>query len=318
MDPERDRGRDAAHPTELTPLAWKDIAVRVARSLIADRISLISAGVAFFGLLAIFPGIAFCMAVAGLITDPATIVAQMDAASHLLPHDVAKILVDQAREVAGAEGGKLGVTAVIGLVIALYSASRGTDSIVEGLNVAYNETEKRGVLKRFALVLFLTVCLVLGTVTALLLTAVLPALLRVFGTGTTMETIIDLSRWPILLLCVVLGLSLLYRIGPSRRKAKWRWLSPGATFACVLWLAASYGFSFYVENFGSYNETFGAIAGVVILLLWLWISAFIVLLGAEVDGEMEAQTRKDTTVGPDRPMGQRGAYKADHLGKATG
>lgn len=312
------RHRNARSPLSIPFRGWKDIVLRVKDAVARDHVTLIAAGVAFYLLLSLFPAIAAALAIAGLVIDPQTLVQQLEAAGEILPDEASDIIIGQAQDVAGAQGGGLGLAAALSIAIALWSASRGTRSLIEGLNVAFDETEKRGFLKLTATTLGVTICIIIAAVVALLITAVLPVMLGLFGGGTVVATLIDWARWPVLALFLIVGLGLFYRIGPSRRAATWRWLTPGAAIACLLWIAASVGFSVYVSSFGTYNETFGALGGVVVLLLWLWISAFIILLGAEIDGEIEAQTRHDTTIGEDRPMSERGAAKADKLGERRG
>ncbi|MCX7568196.1 YihY/virulence factor BrkB family protein [Sulfitobacter sp. F26169L] len=312
------RGRNADVPTEITVKGWKDIILRVKDEMAADHVGLIAAGIAFYALLAIFPAITALMALGGLILEPADVTAQLKSLTEMIPKEAAQIILDQAVAVAGSEQTGLGVAFVIGLLLAIYSASKGMGSLMEGLNVAYDEEETRGFIKKTLWTLGLTVFLILGLILGLLAALAVPAMLNFLALPDWLETILALSRWVILALMTVVGLAVLYRYGPSRDDAEWKWLSLGAIAACVIWIAASVAFSIYVRNFGSYNESFGSMAGVIILLMWLWISAFIVLMGAELNAEVEAQTTSDTTVGPDEPMGSRGAEKADKLGDARG
>ena len=311
------RGRHADHPAEIPPKGWKDILFRVKDELASDNAGLIAAGIAFYGLLALFPAIAALVALAGLITEPVVVANQLDSLVATLPPSASEIVMGQITSVAGADEGGLGIAALIGLLIAIWSASKGVDTMVTGLNVAYDEEEERGFIKRKLVVLGLTLALLVGLLLGLGVTAAIPGLLAYLGDYPLLETIAQWARWPILLMLAALGITLLYRWGPSRDPAKWRWLTPGSIVATLLWVAGSFAFTFYVENFGSYNETFGTLGGVVILLTWMWLSAFVILLGAELDSEMEAQTRADTTVGPREPMGRRGAEKADKLGESV-
>jgi len=281
-----------------------------------DHVGLIAAGVAFYGLLAIFPAITALMALSGLVVEPIEIARQLELIKSVVPQEASLIILEQAESVAGARNTGLGFAVAISLALSLYSVSRGIASMMEGLNVAYGETEKRGFFQlkilTFALALVLVLALIMGLVSALLL----PAVFSIAQLPVWLETAFSALRWLVMALLTVTGLSLVYRFGPSRANAKWKWITPGAVLACLLWMAASYGFSVYVANFGSYNKTFGSLAGVIILLMWLWMSAYIVLFGAELNGEMEAQTRKDSTTGKPQPMGMRGAVKADILGRS--
>ncbi|MCQ0969512.1 YihY/virulence factor BrkB family protein [Paracoccus sp. TK19116] len=310
------RGRHADKPTQIPAKGWKDIALRVKDELSSDHVGLIAAGVAFYALLALFPAVTALMALAGLVLEPPEVTAQLESLTAMMPKDAAQIVLDQAVAVAGSEQAGLGVAFVIGLGLALYSASKGMSSLMEGLNVAYDEDEERGFVSKTIWTLGLTLFLIVGLVLGLVAAVALPAILDFLSLPNWLTTVLALSQWVILAVLTVSGLAVIYRYGPSRENAEWRWLSPGAIAACIIWLIASVAFSIYVGNFGSYNESFGSMAGVIILLMWLWISAYIILLGAELNAEMEAQTAEDTTSGKDQPMGKRGAEKADHLGDA--
>lgn len=312
------RGRMAETPTQIPAAGWKDILLRVKNEISADHIGLIAAGVAFYGLLAVFPGIAAVMAIAGLVTDPAVVSEQLDNLAAVMPQDAADIIIGQAQEVAGGEQAGLGLAAVIGILLAIWSASAAMSSMMEGLNVAYDETEERGFVKRTMWRLLLTLGVIVGLFITVAVIVVLPILLAFFPLGDAAELAVTILRWPLVGIVAVIGLAILYRYGPSRARPQWKWVTPGALVATVLWLIGSVAFAIYVRNFGSYQETFGTLGGAVILLMWMWISAYIVLLGAELDSEMEAQTRHDTTTGTAMPMGARGAVKADALGEALG
>ena len=306
-------GEFATAPHRIPARGWLRILRRAWSEAGRDHVSLIAAGVAFYGLLALFPAITALMAISGLVLEPEQVTAQIERLSGLMPEGAADIILGQAVEVAGSQETGLGIAALLGLALALYSASKGVASLIEGLNIAYDEEETRGFIGLTALKLILTVFLIFGMVAALGATVIVPGVLAFVQLGAATELLIGFVRWALLLVLTVLGIAVLYRYAPDRRAARWAWLTPGAAMACAAWIAASVGFSFYVSNFGNYNESFGALAGVVVLLMWLWISAFVLLLGAEVNAEAEAQTRTDTTVGPGRPMGGRGAVKADEL-----
>ncbi len=310
------RGRDAEHPTDIPVKGWTDIAFRLKDRIGEDRIGLIAAGCAFYGLLAIFPAITAMMALAGLVAQPDILTDKLETVSTLMPEAAAEIVIGQAVEVAGSNDGGLGLAVILGLIIAIYSASKGMASVMQGLNVASGEEETRGFVRLTLVKLALTVGMIVGFLASVFVLVALPALLSFLPWDGVTEATVSVLRWPFLIVLVILGLSALYRWGPSREPAKWRWITPGAVLATFLWLVGSLGFSLYVSNFGSYNETFGALGGVIILLTWLWLSAFIVLLGAEVDAEIEAQTRKDSTKGNPAPKGSRGAVKANELGEA--
>ncbi len=310
------RGRHARKPSDIPSKGWRDIVLRVWEELTADHVSVVSAGVAFFGLLALFPAIAALMSITGLFMDPATIESQLETVASVLPRNAASILQEQTRSVASNSETGLGLAAIVGVILSLYGASKGMRTLMEGMNIAYDEEEKRGYVKEYAVSFFLTLILVVGLLIALAVTVVVPALLGTLGLPEAIVTAVEWGRWPLLALFTVAGLAVLYRYGPSRENPEWRWVTWGSVIATILWIAGSIGFSIYVRNFGSYNESYGALGGVIILLTWLWLSAFIVLLGAEINSEMEHQTEQDTTTGPDLPRGDRGAVKADEVARS--
>ncbi len=307
------RGRDALRPQEIPRPGWRDILWRVYQSMTDDHVSIVAAGCAFFGMLALFPAIASLVSIAGLVLDPDAVESQISAVATALPEDAASILTDQAKKVASGGAG-LGLAAILGLLLALYSASAGVKTLMEGLNIVYQEKESRGFVKRNLVGLALTLLLIAGVLMAFGTVIVAPAVMANVGLGQTVEAWITYARWPIMAVVVAIGLSVIYRQAPSRARPQWRWVLPGAVAATLVWTLFSILFSLYVGNFGSYNETYGALGGVIILLTWMWLSAFIVLMGAELNAEMEHQTARDSTAGPEKPMGDRGAVKADTLG----
>jgi membrane protein len=311
-----DRGRGARGVTEIPAKGWLDILKRVLGEISRDNVMLIAAGVAFYGLLALFPAVTATMAIAALFLDPSQVTTQLEGLTQVVPPAVAELVLEQAVELAGSQEGGLSFAAVIGLGIALWSASAGVGALMQGVNVAYDERETRGFFKLKAITLGMTLLLIVGVIVVAGIMLVLPVALNFLAFAPAMETLIQWLAYLPMGLLIVAGVTLLYRFGPDRAPAKWRWLTPGALVASILWLLASIAFSVYVQNFGSYNETFGSLAGVIVALLWMWISAVVILAGAELNSEAEAQTARDTTKGPREPMGHRGAVKADNLGEA--
>lgn len=303
-------GRGARTPWRIPGAGWRDILWRVKDQVSADHVTIVSAGVAFFGLLALFPAIASLVAIAGLVMDPSQITGQIETLAAALPENAAEIVRSQARQVAGAGGTGAGIGAALGILFSLYSASKGMKSLIEGMNIAYDETEDRGFVVLNLVALGLTFVLIAGALIALSAALAAPALLGSLGLGAGMQTVLAWGRWPLLAILAMLGLAVVYRVGPSRKAPRWRWVSPGALLATVLWIVASVGFSIYVGNFGRYNETYGTLGGVIVLLIWLWLSALAVLLGAEVNAEAERQTRRDTTTDT------QDAAKADTPGRS--
>lgn len=316
MNTKQNRGRRAEQPLDLPAKGWKDVLLRTKDELSADNVSVLAAGIAFFGLLALFPAIAAIILIAGLVTDPMMIEQQIEQFAAGLPENAAQILEGQAQKVAAGGNTTLGWAALGSILFALYGASKGIKTLMVGMNVAYDEPETRGFLRLNAVALALTFLVILVVVIALGLMLVLPVLADWFGIAFLSGAFIFYGRWVLLAGIAFAALSVLYRYGPSRDAPEWRWVTPGSVIAVILWILASAAFAFYVRNFGNYNETYGALGGVIVLLTWLWVSSYIVLLGAELDSEMEHQTRLDTTVGASERMGERDAVKADTLGES--
>ncbi|WP_207458325.1 YihY/virulence factor BrkB family protein [Azospirillum sp. SYSU D00513] len=316
--PAAHRGRLATTPSDIPKAGWKDILWRTWDEQSKDNISMIAAGVAYYALLAIFPAIAAMVSLFGIFADPAGIEQQVEQLNGLLPPEALEILRSQAHSVATAPPQGLGFGVLFGLLLTLWSASRGTNSLITALNIAYGEQENRSFLWLAALSLMLTVAGLLFLIVTLGMIVAVPAAINAMGLEETMiGWVARLARWPILAAAIMFVLAVLYRYAPDRREAKWRWVSWGAGAATFLWLLGSVGFSVYVSNFGSYNETYGSVGAVVVLLLWFNLTAYVILMGAELNAEIEHQTVQDTTAnnGNERPLGQRGAYVADTVGQ---
>ncbi len=309
-------GREAERPSEIPPRGWFAVLKRVKAEVKDDNVPLLAAGVAFYAMLAIFPAIIALVTVYGMVADPNQVESQVGEFAKSLPSGADELLKGQLTNVANAGRQSLSIGLVVSLLAVLWSASGGVQGLVKGLNVVYDERETRGFVKLRGLSLLLTVGAIIVAVVALALITVFPAVIDNLGLGRAGELAASIARWVVLALLVLVALAVLYRFAPDRANPRWRWVSGGAVVALVLWLLGSIGFSWYVDNFGKYNQTYGALAAVIILLLWLFLSAFAVLLGAEFDAETERQTARDTTTGPERPLGQRDAEVADTLGQS--
>jgi membrane protein len=283
-----------------------------------DNISLLAAGVAFYALLAVFPGLAALISIYGLLADPSDVPQQIHLLSGLLPQEATVILDDQMKAITSQPATALSLGVIFSLLIAIWSATRGIFSLMMALNTVYGEHEKRGVIKLYGLAIGLTIGALLMVLLTLALIVVFPAVLGHLGLQQDTETLVSWLRWPLLLVLMMCSLMVIYNIGPSRTRPRWRWVSWGSVIATLLWIVGSALFSYYVANFGSYNETYGSVGAVVVLLMWFYLSAYIVLLGGEFNAEVEHQTDKDSTVGGPKPQGQRGAYVADTTGKSYG
>lgn len=306
-------GRSAQAPREIPWRGWWQVIKRVVKKTGESNISLVSAGVGFYGLLALFPGIVALISIYGLVADPAEVDRQFANVSGFLPVEVAQMISDQMQQVASRSDQVLGVGLAGAILIAVWSATKGTRSLITALNIAYDERERRGFFRLNLIAVAATLALVVLAVFAIAAVVGLPIMLDLVGLGAVTEALMEWLRWPLLAAVVLFGLAALYRYGPCRRNARWIWVSWGSVVAMLLWLIASALFSYYVANFASYNATYGSIGAVVIMLMWQFISAFVILLGAVVNAELERQTAKDTTHGLARPMGERGAFVADHL-----
>jgi membrane protein len=309
-------GRDAERPSEIPARGWFAILKRVKAEVKADNVALLAAGVAFYAMLAIFPAIIAVVTVYGLVADPAEVRSQIGELAKGLPEGADTLLTNQLQGAVGAGRQALSIGLAASLLGVLWSASSGVQALIKGLNTVYDEQETRGFVKLRGLALLLTIGAIVVAVLALALVAVFPAVLDGLGLGRAGELAASIARWVLLALLVLVALAVVYRFAPDRANPRWRWVSGGAVVALVLWLLGSVGFSVYVDNFGKYNQTYGALAAVIVLLLWLFLSAFIVLLGAEFDAETERQTARDTTVGPSRPLGERDAEVADTVGES--
>lgn len=311
---ELNRGRLASGPSEIPARGWKDILLRIWNTIGEDRIMLVAAGVTFYCLLAIFPAIAALVAIYGFFTDPASIASQVDKVSAVMPGAALDIIRNQMNQVASQGPSKLGIAFMVGFLISLWSANAGIKSIFDALNLVYDEPEKRGLIRLNLVSLAFTVAAILFVLVAIGSIAALPAFYSSSQVQGATALIVQIVRWPILFVIVAIGLSIVYRYGPSRTEPQWRWITWGSAFASIMWIAVSIGFSWYAANFGSYNKTYGSLAAIVVFMTWLWLSTVIILLGAEIDAEMEHQTVRDTATGRPKPMGARGATMADTVG----
>ena len=311
------RGRRADMPIGIPWRGWKDVFWRTVEEISADRSLLIAGGVVFYGQLATVPAITALVSMYGIFTPASTINAQLSFLADVMPAGAYQLISDQIVRIAGNSDGKLTLAFILGLGIALWSANAGVKAVFDALNVVYDEDEKRGWIKLNAISLSFTfagvvvLILILGAVVAL------PLVLAFVGFAAQQQAgWLPLLRWPVMFALVVLGLSVLYRHGPSRRHAKWRWVSVGSVFAALSWIALSVAFSWYLSKFADYNATYGSLGAVIGLMMWMWISTAVVLIGAELNSEIEHQTARDSTTGAAKPLGTRGAVMADTVGAA--
>lgn len=304
-------GHDAAKPSDIPARGWWAIAKRVAAKISSDRLLTEAAGITFYALLAFFPALTALVSLYGLIADPATISDNLGALSGVVPGGGMQIITDQVHSLTANGSEALGFAALLGIATSLWSANQGTKALFDALNVVYGEDEKRGFLLRTAVTLAFTLGGIVFVLLAMAAVVVVPIVLGLIGLGDAADLMLRILRWPLLLVALAALLACIYRFGPSREHARWQWVSWGGGFAAVTWVAGSFAFSWYVGNFGSYDKTYGSLGAVVGFLTWIWLSATIVLIGAELNAETEQQTARDTTTGPEQAPGHRGARKAD-------
>ena len=308
------RGRSADDPVQIPALGWWDILTRVFWAVPQDRVLSTAGGVAFFALLSTFPGIATVVSLYSLFADPAAIGQHLSLLNGVLPDGVLDLIAAQLKHVAEKGAGTLSTASLISFLIAFWSANSGVAALFDALNVIYREREKRDLVRVYLTTFLFTLGGALVTVAVIATVVGLPYLLNQLGFGTGTDTLLRVLRWPALLIIVSLGLSLVYRYGPSRRTAKWRWVSWGSTAAALGWVGTSTAFSLYVATFDSYNRIYGSLGAGIGFMTWIWLSVVIVLLGAELNSEMERQTARDSTVGQPKPLGSRKAFAADTVG----
>ncbi len=306
-------GRHADSPASMPWPGWRAVIRRTAIEMLTDRVSLTAAGCAFFATLALFPAISMLISLYGLVFDPVTVEPQLEVLRDLLPPSAFTLIAERVHMLVTKPPGTLGWSLGLSTGLALWSSMTGIKSILSALNLAYEERECRSFL-RFQLVsLLITVAAMLSAVIALGLLVALPAVLSMVGTEASRHTLLRVASFALLVLTLLFGLSLIYRYGPSRERPRWRWVTPGSLVATVLWVAASALFSFYVGHLASYDATYGPLGTVAGIMMWFYVTAFAVLLGAELNSELELQTARDSTDGPPQPLGERGAYVADHV-----
>jgi membrane protein len=311
-----DRGRHAKSPAEIPAKGWKDILVRVYGNIGNHRILALAAGMTYYSILAIFPALAALVAIYGFFSDPGSIAKHLDEIGGFVPGGAIEIAREQLTRVATKGDRTLGLTFVVGLLISLWSANAAMKSLFDTLNIVYGEQEERGFVKLNAISPSFTVAAIAFVLIALGAVVAVPVILKYVWLSDIAELLIRWARWPVLFVAVALVLACVYRFGPSRQAPRWRWLTWGSVAATLLWLVASALFSFYAANFSTFNETYGSLGAAIGFMTWLWISAIVILLGAELNAEMEHQTARDTTTGTPKPLGARGAKMADTVGAA--
>ncbi|MBC8130702.1 MAG: YihY/virulence factor BrkB family protein, partial [Rhizobiaceae bacterium] len=296
---------------------WKDIAWRLWAKVGEDRVLLIAAGATFYLLLALFPALAAFVSVYGFVADPATIADHISYIGGLLPSGGLEIIQGQLEALVTQNEDALSVGFLTGLAIALWSANNGIKTLFEAMNVAYGEHERRSFLKLNLVAFAFTLGAVFVAILLIVSVGVVPAIMGAFGLSSITDELIASLRWPIVFALIVMSITMIYRYGPSRNRARWGWVVGGAILTSLVWLATSIAFSWYLQNFANYGATYGSLGAVIGFMMWVWVSSVIFIVGAEINAEMEHQTALDTTDAPEKPLGERGARVADTIGKSS-
>jgi membrane protein len=314
---ETDRGRHAETPVQIPPKGLKDVFWRLVSEVVEDRVMLIAAGVTYYLLLASFPALGVLVALYGFVADPSTIGKEIGFLATILPPGALDIVLGQLTTLTAQKTSTLSIAFIVSFVVALWSANSGVKALFDAMNVAYGETEKRSFVRLNLLSLGFTLGALVVVAVLIFAIGVLPLALGYLHLDNAVELIAKWIRWPFMLICVGAATVMIYRYGPSRQKAKLRWISWGAIFSTLCWMLASILFSYYLSNFAHYNATYGTLGAVIGLMVWTWISVIILIVGAELNAELEHQTINDSTTGEPKPLGERGAVMADTIGRSS-
>ena len=306
-------GRLADNPAAIPWPGWRAVIHRTAREMLTDRVALVAAGCAFYATLALFPVLTMLISIYGLLFDPVTVEPQLETLRALLPPSAYLLISERIHTLVSQPPTSLHFSLVVSILVALWSCATGTKSMLGALNVAYEERETRSVLRYQVTAFVITIGAIVGAAVGLAILVGLPALLAFLGVSWHNNVVIRIASVGLLLLFVMAGLSVLYRYGPAREAPRWNWVTPGSVLATLLWVVASALFSLYVGRIASYDLTYGPLGAVVGVMMWFYVTVYVVLLGAELNAELELQTARDSTEGPPQPLGARGAYVADHV-----
>ena len=306
-------GGTALSPLQMPPGAWWAIAKRIYVMNDLNNLALLAAGVAFFAFLAFVPLIAVIVLLYGLIADPATVAGSLDLLTDVVPVEVLTIVREQLLQIVTAKTAQQGLGLVLALLFSTYGAMRAATAMMRALNIIYQEHETRGFFRTTWVAVTITLGMagiaIVGLVSISLFSYARNFLAGYIGSGALL--LVQIMTWVVAAMLVSVTFAIFFRFAPDRRAAKWRWLTLGSVASTVLWLLITVGFGFYASNISDYNATYGSLAAIVIFLMWLFLSAYAVLIGAEINAETERQTFRDSTVGADRPIGKRGAVLAD-------
>jgi membrane protein len=294
--------------------AWKDIASRTWQRTWDDNVGLVAAGVAFYGFFALLSLLAMIVMLYGIAAAPATVVSNFQSLTAILPTDMAALIADQLMNSVQMSNGRNGLGLLIALAVALYGGTNGAGAVITALNIAYEEKEKRSLLHFYLIAIAITLAAVFITLLALAGVAVAASLDELLPWISDSVVLVGkVTAYAALLLVAAAVAATLYRFGPSREDARWKWITPGSVFTAVTWLVLTILFGLWVTNVSDYSATYGSLGATVGLLTWMYLSAYVFVLGAELNSEIEHQTAKDSTTGKPRPLGARGAWAADNV-----
>lgn len=312
------RGRSARSPREIPKAGWKDILIRVKKNIKTDRLTLLSAAMAYFALFSLVPALSSLVLIYAWVSDPQDIATHLSSMTHLIPSELQQVLTSTLGNLATTASSSLGVGAILSLLISLWAASKISKSVIEAMNIIYNEEDHRGFFRLSSLALGLTLLGIVLSILALAVIIGIPTITNIFDLPNIIEMSVTIGSWVLLLAIFSFFLSVIYRYGPDRHNAKWRWVSMGSIVAAILWAITSLLFSWYAKEFGNFNKTYGSLASIIVLMTWFYLTSFVILLGGEINAELEHQTKRDSTTGKEKPMGQRRATMADTLGVSFG
>jgi membrane protein len=305
------RGRHADAPWQIPWRGWKDILWRTYQQIGEDRLFAVAAG------RRVLRALTAVVSLYGLFAKASTINDHLSLIAGFVPSGAVDIIREQITRLVSNGDAKLGVGFIVGLAIALWSANAGMKAIMDALNVVYEEKEKRGFIKLNLVSLAFTVAALASVLLALGAVVIVPLVLAPIGLASITETLVQVLRWPALLILIIVGLAVVYRFAPSRREPRWQWISVGSVVAAVAWLASSALLSWYISNFANYDSTYGSLGAAIGMMMWMWISSIVILLGAQLNSEIEHQTARDSTIEHNKPLGARGAMMADTVGAAV-
>jgi membrane protein len=312
---EANRGRRAVSPLGIPWRGYLDVLFRVARAFSVDRVSANAAGAAFFMIFAIVPALAAMVSLYGLIGDPARLRDQLGDLGAFLPPAMLELMDDELARLIDQRPDTLGVTFATTFAIAVYVVNNAVLRLFDALNVIYGERETRSIIGLYGTAILFTIGALIFAAILVNVVITIPIVLRFLPLGPVAGWIMTVLPLVVIFIVANIGIAVLYRYGPSRVPARWRWISPGSVSAATVWVIASAGFSFYMSNFADYSATYGSLGAIAAAMMWAYISVLILLIGAEFNAELEQQTTRDTTIPPDREMGERGAAVADTLGE---